>query len=277
MSGHKRDAIACGADGGQLQRLFAQHRLKGAFVGHDHYNDFCGRLEGVLLCYGLKSGYEDDYYTDPQTRRDWMGTRTVQCVCVRVPVRVRSGRVTIVPRCGARCGARCGKLLQSAAVPVRAAFAAARSGMGTGIGVRVGAGGTGRTGAFRVHRFRGLCWGPRTAVRSVRSGLQGSGSAGGERRRMRWASLGPLWVNWWSDPWPGGAVSSLRGGCSAACRLPASRMIQSESLWGIEVLEGGIFGRGEMWHNKIVPHFATVFKDRSQGMQGAQPLEQPSE
>ena len=37
----------------------------------------------------------------------------------------------------------------------------------------------------------------------------------------------------------------------------------------------GNLGRGEMWHNKIIPQLAMVFKDRSQGMQGAEPLEQP--
>ena len=39
----------------------------------------------------------------------------------------------------------------------------------------------------------------------------------------------------------------------------------------------GEIGYGEMWLNKIVPDFAMVFKDRSQGMQGAEPLEQPLE
>ena len=40
---------------------------------------------------------------------------------------------------------------------------------------------------------------------------------------------------------------------------------------------GGGFGRGEMWNNKIVPRFAVVLKDRSQGTQGAEPIEHPLE
>ena len=37
--------------------------------------------------------------------------------------------------------------------------------------------------------------------------------------------------------------------------------------------EGNRIWYGKMWHNNIVPHFAMVFKGRSQGMQGVEPLE----
>ncbi|OEL19973.1 putative inactive purple acid phosphatase 29 [Dichanthelium oligosanthes] len=31
--------------------------VKAAFVGHDHINDFCGKLNGIHLCYAGGSGY----------------------------------------------------------------------------------------------------------------------------------------------------------------------------------------------------------------------------
>lgn len=29
----------------------------GTFAGHDHDNDYCGRLHGISLCYGRVGGY----------------------------------------------------------------------------------------------------------------------------------------------------------------------------------------------------------------------------
>ena len=70
-------------------------------------------------------------------------------------------------------------------------------------------------------------------------------------------------------------------------RPPCVSTVFGTVVFAVPIPEGVKFGRGEiwdgeMWHNKIVPHLAMVFSDRSQdflaqrqGMQGAEPLEQP--
>ena len=79
VAGNKFSEVACSPDAGEIHRLFLrQGGMQGVFVGHDHYNDFCGTLDGILLCYGLKSGYEDDYRTDTVTSVDWMGVRGIE-------------------------------------------------------------------------------------------------------------------------------------------------------------------------------------------------------
>lgn len=48
----------------------------------------------MLLCYGLKSGYEDDYRTDA-AGVDWMGARVIECAPRRRPFSLLRNRSVI--------------------------------------------------------------------------------------------------------------------------------------------------------------------------------------
>ncbi|KAF3783808.1 putative inactive purple acid phosphatase 28 [Nymphaea thermarum] len=42
---------------GVLNTFVAMGDVKGVFMGHDHKNDFCGKINGIWLCYGGAVGY----------------------------------------------------------------------------------------------------------------------------------------------------------------------------------------------------------------------------
>lgn len=42
---------------GLFNAFVGMNNIIGAFVGHDHINDYCGDLNGVKLCYGRATGY----------------------------------------------------------------------------------------------------------------------------------------------------------------------------------------------------------------------------
>lgn len=50
--------VACSSvNSGVLKTLTSLEDVKAVFVGHDHTNDFCGKLDGLWFCYGGGSGY----------------------------------------------------------------------------------------------------------------------------------------------------------------------------------------------------------------------------
>jgi hypothetical protein len=55
--GHKYEPICCPAVNSGCFAALVEAGVMGAFVGHDHLNDFEGELLGVRLCYGRASGY----------------------------------------------------------------------------------------------------------------------------------------------------------------------------------------------------------------------------
>ena len=56
--GQYQEAVSCSTvNSGLLKTLVSMRDVKGAFAGHDHLNDFCGDLDGILFCYGGGFGY----------------------------------------------------------------------------------------------------------------------------------------------------------------------------------------------------------------------------
>lgn len=56
--GTYRENIACSSvESGVLQTLTSMEDVKAVFIGHDHTNDFCGKLNGLWFCYGGGIGY----------------------------------------------------------------------------------------------------------------------------------------------------------------------------------------------------------------------------
>lgn len=56
--GHKYEAVYCPAlNTGFFAAMREVGDVLGTFVGHDHVNDFEGRLHGMRLCYGRATGY----------------------------------------------------------------------------------------------------------------------------------------------------------------------------------------------------------------------------
>lgn len=56
--GTYREHVACSSvNSGVLQTLTSMEEVKAVFVGHDHTNDFCGKLKGLWFCYGGGIGY----------------------------------------------------------------------------------------------------------------------------------------------------------------------------------------------------------------------------
>lgn len=56
--GQIQEGVACSVvNSGVLQTLISMGDVKAVFVGHDHTNDFCGKVEGIWLCYGGGFGY----------------------------------------------------------------------------------------------------------------------------------------------------------------------------------------------------------------------------
>ncbi|XP_078438087.1 purple acid phosphatase 28 [Wolffia australiana] len=56
--GEFQEGVACSAvNAGALETMKGMGHVKAAFAGHDHLNDFCGDLGGVMFCYGGGFGY----------------------------------------------------------------------------------------------------------------------------------------------------------------------------------------------------------------------------
>jgi len=56
--GHKFDDVCCPRlNSGLLAAMVEMGDVVGAFVGHDHVNDFWGMHHGIRLCYGRATGY----------------------------------------------------------------------------------------------------------------------------------------------------------------------------------------------------------------------------
>ncbi|KAG0473523.1 hypothetical protein HPP92_014903 [Vanilla planifolia] len=56
--GFFQEAVACSTvNSGVLKTLVSMGDVKAAFIGHDHLNDFCGKLDGIWFCYGGGFGY----------------------------------------------------------------------------------------------------------------------------------------------------------------------------------------------------------------------------
>jgi predicted MPP superfamily phosphohydrolase len=58
ITGRKEEAVyPQGIDTGMFEKMLEHGRTKAVFVGHDHLNDFSFDRDGILLAYGLISGY----------------------------------------------------------------------------------------------------------------------------------------------------------------------------------------------------------------------------
>ncbi|KAH7441435.1 hypothetical protein KP509_03G038200 [Ceratopteris richardii] len=57
MTGIRQEGIGSSDLNSGFFSAMVEAGVKAAFVGHDHVNDFCGRLNGVNLCYGGGFGY----------------------------------------------------------------------------------------------------------------------------------------------------------------------------------------------------------------------------
>ncbi|XP_012084986.1 probable inactive purple acid phosphatase 28 isoform X2 [Jatropha curcas] len=56
--GQFQEAVACSfVNSGVLQTFVSMGDVKAVFLGHDHTNDFCGKLDGIWFCYGGGFGY----------------------------------------------------------------------------------------------------------------------------------------------------------------------------------------------------------------------------
>ncbi|XP_065850461.1 probable inactive purple acid phosphatase 28 [Euphorbia lathyris] len=56
--GHFDETVACSkVYSGVLQTFVSMGDMKAVFMGHDHNNDFCGKLDGIWFCYGGGFGY----------------------------------------------------------------------------------------------------------------------------------------------------------------------------------------------------------------------------
>ncbi|OQX15905.1 MAG: hypothetical protein BWK76_12300 [Desulfobulbaceae bacterium A2] len=56
--GEKNEEVCCPRiNTGLFAAMHLNGRVRGVFCGHDHVNDFQGRLHGIRLCYGRASGY----------------------------------------------------------------------------------------------------------------------------------------------------------------------------------------------------------------------------
>ncbi|KIL36543.1 metallophosphoesterase [Cohnella kolymensis] len=58
--GSKYEEICCPrVNTGMFDAMVEAGNVIGVCVGHDHANDFCGELQGITLCYGRKTGYNN--------------------------------------------------------------------------------------------------------------------------------------------------------------------------------------------------------------------------
>lgn len=53
-----QEGVGCASvNSGVLSTFVSTGDIKAAFTGHDHVNNFCGKFEGISLCYGGGFGY----------------------------------------------------------------------------------------------------------------------------------------------------------------------------------------------------------------------------
>ncbi|CAM8917817.1 unnamed protein product [Rhodiola kirilowii] len=58
ITGQFQEGVACSImNSGALKTFTSMGDIKAVFMGHDHTNDFCGKLNGIWFCYGGGSGY----------------------------------------------------------------------------------------------------------------------------------------------------------------------------------------------------------------------------
>lgn len=56
--GEMQEGVGCASiNSGVLSTFVSTGDIKAVFTGHDHVNDFCGKYEGIWLCYGGGFGY----------------------------------------------------------------------------------------------------------------------------------------------------------------------------------------------------------------------------
>jgi hypothetical protein len=56
--GDKADVISCGSvNTGIFSAIIEQPTVEWVSCGHDHLNDFHGKIQGINLAYGRKTGY----------------------------------------------------------------------------------------------------------------------------------------------------------------------------------------------------------------------------
>lgn len=56
--GHRYEKVSCPPlNSGLFAAMVEAGGIRGTFCGHDHINDYTGRLHGIQLCYGRSSGY----------------------------------------------------------------------------------------------------------------------------------------------------------------------------------------------------------------------------
>lgn len=68
--GNRGEKECVGLDGdGFFEALKQAGNVYGMFCGHDHYNDYVVRYEGIALCYGRKSGSHNTYQRYPSGGR----------------------------------------------------------------------------------------------------------------------------------------------------------------------------------------------------------------
>ncbi|EPS60240.1 hypothetical protein M569_14564, partial [Genlisea aurea] len=67
--GEYKEYVSCSVvNSGVLKALKSMGDVKAVFIGHDHKNDYCGKLQGIWFCYGGGFGYHG-YGTAGRPRR----------------------------------------------------------------------------------------------------------------------------------------------------------------------------------------------------------------
>ncbi|GLJ36381.1 hypothetical protein SUGI_0730300 [Cryptomeria japonica] len=58
ITGIKQEDVSCPSyNSGFMETMVEAGDVKAAFTGHDHLNDFCGKVQGIELCYAGGFGY----------------------------------------------------------------------------------------------------------------------------------------------------------------------------------------------------------------------------
>ncbi|KAL3534846.1 hypothetical protein ACH5RR_003307 [Cinchona calisaya] len=70
--GQYQEYVACSSVYSGVLRTFASMGdVKAVFIGHDHHNDFCGKLDSICFCYSGGIGYHG-YGKAGRPRRAWV-------------------------------------------------------------------------------------------------------------------------------------------------------------------------------------------------------------